>query len=56
MIKNINFKKIYIKKGRKSQECGCAITEPDYQHPPEDATSQSGNNAGPRNGGTGKMV
>ena len=23
-------------------ECGCAITEPDYRHPPADVASQSG--------------
>ena len=37
-------------------ECGCAITEPRYRHPPGDAASLSGNNAGSRTGGTGKTV
>ena len=37
-------------------ECGCAITKPAYRHPTGDAASQSGNNAGPRNGGTGRIV
>ena len=41
---------------RQPEECGCAITEPDYQHPPADAASGSGNNAAPTNGGTGKTV
>ena len=38
---------------RQPAERGCAITEPDYRHPPGDAASQSENNTGPRKGGTG---
>ena len=37
-------------------ECGCDITESDYRHPPGDVASQSGTNAGPRNGVNGKAV
>ena len=41
---------------RQPAECGCAITEPDYRHPPGDAAPLSRNNAGSRNGDTGKTV
>ena len=41
---------------RQPAGCGCAITEPEYGHPPGDVASQSGNNAELRNGGTGKTA